>query len=202
MTVRFPAPVFIQGRYIRLVPLDPLQVPDLFEAGGDDDGVWSWLPTITPRSQAELSAVVEQRLAQQAAGEAVMFTVVPHTTNRPAGWAAYTDISIADERLDIGYQWLGRFLWGTPAHLETHFMLMYNAFENLNFGRVQWQLDHLDQLSQEIVTRIGGIPEGVLRRHLRRTDGSWRDTVFYSLLASEWPAARDRWMAGLILDWR
>jgi RimJ/RimL family protein N-acetyltransferase len=158
------------------------------------------LPTVTPRSEADMSRVVEQRLAQQAAGEAVMFTVVPLSTNRPAGWAAYLRISVDDERLDIDWQWLERSLWGTRVHLETHFILAYHAFENLGFGRVQWQVDTLDLLTQDVVTRIGGIPEGVLRRHMKRMDGSWRDTVVYSLLVTEWPAVRDRWMAGWILD--
>lgn len=107
---------------------------------------------------------------------------------------------LADERVDIGWNWLDRSLWGTSAHLETHFILLHHAFEDLGFGRVQWQLDDLDQASQNAVSRIGGIREGVLRRHFRRVDGSWCDTVYYSLVATEWPAVRDRWVNSWILD--
>lgn len=199
MAVRFPAPVVIQGRHIRLVPLQQNQVPGLYQAGGLDDEVWRWLPAVTPRSYAELSRIVEQRLAQQAAGEAVMFTVEPLATGLPAGWAAYLDMSV-DGRVDIGWQWIERSLWGSPAHMETHFALIHHAFEYLGLERVQWQVDNFDLVTQDVVSRIGGISEGVLRHHLRRTDGSWRDTVMYSLLAEEWPAVRDRWFASWILD--
>jgi RimJ/RimL family protein N-acetyltransferase len=200
MAVRFPAPVSIDGRYVRLVPLSLSHVPGLYRSGGGDDGIWRWLPTTTPSTEAEMGALAEQRLAQQAAGEAVVFTVLPRSTQQPAGWAAYLNISVANERVDIGWSWLDRSLWGTPVQLESQFILVYHAFEDLGFGRVQWRLDDLDQASQDAVVRIGGIREGVLRRHLRRMDGTWRDTVYYSLVASEWPAIRERWMSGWILE--
>ncbi|MFF3563834.1 GNAT family N-acetyltransferase [Streptomyces sp. NPDC002574] len=200
MAVRFPASVTIDGRYARLVPLSRSHVPDLYRAARGDEQVWRWLSTTPPRSTAEMGAIVDQRLAQAAAGEAVAFSVVPRATDRPAGWAAYTRIAAADERVDIGWSWLDPTLWGTPVHLETHFMLVYYAFEDLGFGRVQWRLDDLDLPTQDAVSRIGGIREGVLRRHLRRVDGTWRDTVYYSLVAAEWPAVKERWMSGWILE--
>lgn len=200
MAVRFPASVTIDGRYARLVPLSRSHVPDLYQAARGDEEVWRWLSTTPPRSTAEMGAVVDQRLAQAAAGEAVAFSVVPRATDRPSGWAAYVRIAAADERVDIGWSWLDPALWGTPVHLETHFMLVYYAFEDLGFGRVQWRLDHLDRPTQDAVSRIGGIREGVLRRHCRRVDGTWRDTVYYSLVAAEWPAVKERWMSGWILE--
>ncbi|MFG2302777.1 GNAT family N-acetyltransferase [Actinacidiphila glaucinigra] len=200
MAVRFPASVTIDGRYARLVPLSQLHVPALFAAARADEGMWRWLSTTPPGSPGEMASLVEQRLAQAAAGESVVFAVVPHTTERPSGWAAYIDVSVVDERVDIGWSWLDPALWGSPVHLETHFMLVYYAFEDLGFGRVQWRLDDLDVATQDAVSRIGGIREGVLRRHFRRIDGSWRDTVYYSLVAAEWPAVRERWMAGWILE--
>ncbi len=200
MAVRFPASVRLDGRYVRLVPLLLSDAPALFVAGRGDEEMWRWLPTTPPESPSEMRSLVEQRLAQQAAGEAVVFTVLPRTTQQPSGWAAYLDISVADERVDIGWSWVEPSLWGTAAHLEIHFLLAYHAFENLGFGRVQWRLDGLDQPSQDAVSRIGGIREGVLRRHCRRADGSWRDTAYYSLLASEWPAIRERWISSWVLD--
>lgn len=200
MAVRFPASVTIDGRYARLVPLSRSHVPDLYQAARADERVWRWLSTTPPRSTAEMGAMVDQRLAQAAAGEAVAFSVVPRATDRPSGWAAYVGIEAADERVDIGWSWMDPALWGTPVHLETHFMLVYYAFEDLGFGRVQWRLDDLDLPSQDAVSRIGGIREGVLRRHVRRVDGTWRDTVYYSLVAAEWPAVKERWMSGWILE--
>ncbi|NBM16712.1 GNAT family N-acetyltransferase [Streptomyces sp. GC420] len=185
---------------MRLVPLSLSDAPALFVAGRGDEQMWRWLSTTPPGSPAEMQALVEQRLAQQAAGEAVVFTVLPRTTLRPSGWVAYLDISVSDERLDIGWAWVEPSMWGTAAHLEIHFMLACHAFQDLGFGRVQWRLDGLDLPSQDAVSRIGGIREGVLRRHGRRGDGSWRDTVYYSLVAPEWPAVRERWISSWILE--
>ncbi|MFF4651285.1 GNAT family N-acetyltransferase [Streptomyces sp. NPDC001380] len=193
-----PAPVVLDGRHLRLEPLVPAHVPDLHLAGGSDDEVWRWLPALTPRSEAEMHRVVEQRLAQQAAGEAVLFAVVPRGTFRPVGWTAYLDISVPDERLGIGWNWVARPYRGTALDVEAHLLLLYHAFEVLGFGRVQWQTDHQDYTAQGVLARIGGLREGPLRRHVRRLDGTWRDTVVHSLLAPEWPAVKERIRAGLL----
>jgi len=189
MAARPPTPVVLQGRYVRLEPLTSAHVPDLFLAGGHDDGPWQWLPVVTPYSVDEMRMLVEQRLAQQAAGTAVLFAIIPASTNRAAGWVAYLDVAVGDERLDIGWHWAGRPTWDTPAMAETHLLLLHHAFENLAFGRVQWQIDHLDVRSQITLAGLGAAREGPLRRHARRTDGTWRDTLIYALLANEWHAS-------------
>lgn len=186
MAARPPAPVVLQGEHVRLEPLTTAHVPDLYRAGGQDDGPWQWLPVVTPYSLGEMRMLVEQRLAQQAAGTAVLFAIVPTTTGRAVGWIAYQDIAVADERLDIGWHWSARPTWDTPIMAETHLLLLHHAFERLAFGRVQWQIDHLDVRSQFTVTKLGAVREGPLRRHARRTDGTWRDTLIYALLAPEW----------------
>ncbi|MGP3947931.1 GNAT family N-acetyltransferase [Streptomyces sp. 7N604] len=195
MAARTPAPVVIEGRHIRLEPLAFHHVPDLFAAGGGDDEVWRWLPVVSPGSEYEMRMIVEQRLAQQAAGDAILFAAVDRPTYRAVGWIAYLDISVADERLDIGWHWLGRSLWYTPALAEMHLLLLHNAFDTLRFGRVQWQIDHDDVRSRDAVIGIGARSEGTLRRHARRPDGTWRDTLVYALLASEWPAVKGRGIA-------
>jgi N-acetyltransferase len=196
MASRRPRPVVLDGRHIRLEPLTLNHVPDLHLVGSNDDAVWQWLPALTPSNVTDMRNLVEQRLAQQAAGEAGLFAIVPLSTHRPAGWIAYLDISTGDERLDIGWAWIARPLWHTPAGTEAHLLLLYNAFDTLGFGRVQWQVDHLDLRTQEILNRIGCILEGRLRRHTRRLDGTWRDTLVYSLLAPEWPAVKERVRSG------
>jgi RimJ/RimL family protein N-acetyltransferase len=169
-----------------LEPLSPAHVPDLFYASGHDDGPWQWLPVVTPYSLGEMRMLVEQRLAQQAAGTAVLFAIVPMATGRAAGWVAYENIAVADERLDIGWHFAARHTWDTPVTADTHLLLLHHAFDRLGFGRVQWQVDHLDIRSQITLANLGAVREGPLRRHARRTDGTWRDTLVYALLASEW----------------
>lgn len=193
MAPRPLAPVVLHGRYVRLEPLTTAHVPDLHLAGSRDDGLWQWLPVVTPYTLGEMHMLVEQRLAQQSAGNAVMFAIVPAGSTRAAGWIAYTDIAIVDERLDIGWHWAARNTWETPMTAEAHFLLLRHAFDDLGFGRVQWQVDHLDVRTQLTLSGLGAVREGPLRRHARRSDGTWRDTLVYAVLATEW---RDGLRAG------
>ena len=75
---------------------------------------------------------------------------------------------------------------------ESKLLLLTHAFEDLGMGRVQWKTDHLNQRSQNAIARLGAQREGVLRRHRLRPDGTWRDSVYFSMLKDEWPAAKQR----------
>jgi RimJ/RimL family protein N-acetyltransferase len=97
-----------------------------------------------------------------------------------------------DERLEIGWTWYARAHWRSAVNTEAKLLLLTHAFEDLGMGRVQLKTDHLNTRSQQAIARLGATREGVLRRHRRRADGSWRDSVYFSLLAEEWPAAKAR----------
>ncbi|MFC1410133.1 GNAT family N-acetyltransferase [Streptacidiphilus sp. N1-12] len=191
MPAKTPAPTVLQGRHIRLEPLTPLHVPGLFAAGGGDEEVWRWLPVSTPRTEAELRAVVDGLLAAGPA-EQIAFAVVDLASGRAVGWTTYLDIAPVDERLEIGWTWYGRAVWRTAANSEAKLLLLTHAFEDLGMGRVQWKTDHLNTRSQNAIARLGAQREGVLRRHRLRPDGSWRDSVYFSMLAAEWPEAKAR----------
>ncbi|MFC1434210.1 GNAT family N-acetyltransferase [Streptacidiphilus sp. N1-3] len=191
MPAKTPAPTVLQGRHIRLEPLTPLHVPDLFAAGGGDEEVWRWLPVSTPRTEAELRAVADGLLAAGPA-EQIAFAVVDLASGRAVGWTTYLDIAPVDERLEIGWTWYGRAVWRTAVNSEAKLLLLTHAFEDLGMGRVQWKTDHLNTRSQNAIARLGAQREGVLRRHRLRPDGSWRDSVYFSMLAAEWPEAKAR----------
>ncbi|MFD0350509.1 GNAT family N-acetyltransferase [Kitasatospora aburaviensis] len=193
MAPRPPTPVVLHGRYTRLEPLTTGHVPDLHLAGSCDDDLWQWLPVVAPYTLGEMRMLVEQRLAQQAAGGAVLFAIVPADTGRAAGWIAYTDVALADERLDIGWHWAARSTWDTPVTAETQLLLLRHAFEHLAFGRVQWQIDHLDVRSQLALSGLGAVREG----RCADTPGAATargGTPSCALLANEW---RSGWGAGL-----
>lgn len=186
-----PAPITLEGRTVRLEPLSLGHVPDLFRAAGGDEEVWRWLPRDTPQTEEELCDLVAEQLADEAKG-AVLWAVVLRETGRAVGQTSYLDISVRDERLEIGGTWYGRQVWRTAVNTEAKLLLLTHAFEQLGAGRVQWKTHHLNVRSQEAIARLGARREGVLRRHIAMPDGSWRDSVYYSMLADEWPAARER----------
>lgn len=188
MSATRPLPVTLTGDHVRVEPLALRHLDDLFAAGGDDDEVWRWLGP-TPRTPQELETKLAALLAD---ASCVPFAVIHLASGRAAGWTTYLDIDVEHERLEIGSTWYGRAHWRSAVNTETKLLLLTHAFEELGMGRVQLKTDHLNERSQKAIARLGARHEGVLRRHRRRPDGTWRDTVYFSLLADEWPEAKAR----------
>ncbi|WP_377270458.1 GNAT family N-acetyltransferase [Peterkaempfera sp. SMS 1(5)a] len=189
MPAKTPVPTVLHGRHVRLEPLTLDHVPDLFAAGGGDEELWRWISVETPRTQSDLRDLARSVLQD---GSHVAFAVISLADGRAIGWTTYLDISEQDERLEIGWTWYGRAHWGTAVNAECKQLLLTHAFEVLGFGRVQWKTHHRNERSQRAIARLGAVREGVLRRHRRHNDGSWRDSVYYSMLSAEWPAAKAR----------
>ncbi|GIH26163.1 N-acetyltransferase [Acrocarpospora phusangensis] len=197
MTATMPAPVTLEGRFVRLEPLTLDHVPDLFAAGGGDDDVWRWMPAPTPRTEQDMSAL------------AAKLIVDPHTTplavihdNRAVGWSTYLDCPGFDASVEIGWTWYGQAHWRSPVNTECKILLIDHAIDKLGFNRVQLKTDNMNIRSQTAIRRIGGVHEGTLRRHRPRPDGTWRDTVVFSILDDEWPPHRTRLQARLDLPQR
>lgn len=106
------------------------------------------------------------------------------------GTTAIHDVSLGNESAHIGSTFYGPRWWGTVVNAEAKRLLLTHLFEDCGFGRVKLQTDALNTRSQAAIERLGAVREGVLRRHKRRADGSFRDTVVFSILADEWPTAR------------
>lgn len=106
------------------------------------------------------------------------------------GTTSLGDLFLTDERLHLGWTAYTPLAWGTQVNPECKLLLLEHAFVDCGFGRVKLQTDLVNERSQAAIERLGAVREGVLRRHRRRADGSFRDTVVYSILADEWPAVR------------
>jgi RimJ/RimL family protein N-acetyltransferase len=189
MTAKTPAPVTLTGRHVRLEPLRRDHVPDLFAAAGRDEEVFRWLSWAAPQSEAEMAAVVDGYL--DTAG-CVPFAVVETAGGRAVGVSCFYDANPAQEWVEIGGTWYGRPVWRTFVNTEAKLLLLTHAFEELGMGRVMWKTDHLNERSQNAIRRLGAQYEGTFRRAKRRPDGTWRDSVYFSMLADEWPAAKER----------
>ncbi|MFF3287398.1 GNAT family N-acetyltransferase [Streptomyces sp. NPDC003023] len=197
MTAKAPSPTTLTGRHVRLEPLTVDHLPDLFLAGGNDEEVWRWLGRPAPRTEAELGETLREVLEGARQGRYVPFAVIHLGSGRAAGWTAYLDVSEEDEHLEIGWTWYGRAYWRTAVNTEAKLLLLSHAFDELGMERVQLKTDHMNRRSQDAIARLGARREGVLRRHRRRPDGTWRDSVYFSLLADEWQDTRKRLEARL-----
>ncbi|WP_338930566.1 GNAT family N-acetyltransferase [Streptomyces netropsis] len=191
MPAKTPLPVTLTGRHVRLVPLTMEHLGELFAAGGGDEEVWRWQGP-TPHTREEFAAKLGGLLEAADRGEYVPFAVIHRATGQAVGWTTFMDVDTDDERLEIGWTWYGRAFWRTAVNSEAKLLLLTHAFEELGMRRVQLKTDHMNHRSQAAIARLGAQREGVLRHHRRRPDGTWRDTVYFSLLAEEWPAVKAR----------
>ena len=110
------------------------------------------------------------------------------------GTSTLGDVSLPDERVHLGWTAYAPAVWASAVNPECKLLLLSHAFDDCGFGRVKIQTDNLNTRSQGAIARLGAVREGVLRRHQHRADGSFRDTVVFSIIKDEWPAVR----AGLV----
>jgi RimJ/RimL family protein N-acetyltransferase len=189
MTAKHPAPVTLTGRHVRLEPLRRDHTAELFAAAGGDEEVFRWLSWPAPQEEAAMAGIVDSYLGNPGCEP---FAVIAADTGTAVGITSFYDANVTDEWLEIGGTWYARSVWRTAVNTEAKLLLLGHAFEELGMGRVMWKTDHLNERSQNAIRRLGAQPEGVFRRARRRPDGSWRDSVYFSMLADEWPAARAR----------
>jgi N-acetyltransferase len=186
--MRRPGPVVLEGNHVRLEPLSSAHRRELESAAEPD--IFRFMPK-GPFSSWGFDGWFDAALAAVAAGQQVAFATVDVGSGTAIGSTRYADISVYDERLEIGYTWLARAWWRTAANTEAKLLLPRHAFEDLGAGRVLLKTDRRNERSRRAIERLGATEEGILRRHMRMDDGTFRDTVMYSIISDEWPAARE-----------
>jgi RimJ/RimL family protein N-acetyltransferase len=175
----------LMGEHVRLVPLEPHHAAGVL-AAADDDEVFRWLWFARPTTLADAEAVVARYLSLPV----LPWAQLDRRTGELAGLTAYYDVDPALRTVAIGHTWLGRRHWRSGLNAEAKLLLLTRAFDELGCVRVVWHTDIRNERSQAAIARLGAQREGVLRKHRLRPDGSWRDTVTYSMTDDEWPAAR------------
>jgi len=118
------------------------------------------------------------------------FAVVDTLRNRIVGSTRLADISFPNRGVEIGWTWLDPSVWRTPINTECKYLLLKHCFETLDMIRVCLKTDSRNVRSQRAIERLGARREGILRSHRILPDGYARDSVYYSILASEWPDVR------------
>ena len=183
-----PRPVTLEGRHVRLEPLS-LAHQDGLCAVGLDAELWRWAQT-SLATPADMRAYIETALTWQAQGTALPFAIVARATGQVVGSTRYANIERADRRLEIGWTWIARAAQRTPVNTEAKYLLLRHAFEVLGCIRVEFKTDVLNERSRAALLRIGATQEGVLRSHMITASGRVRDSVYFSIVAAEWPAVK------------
>jgi RimJ/RimL family protein N-acetyltransferase len=190
-------PHMLTGMHVRIERLEERHADGLF-AIGQDEQVWQYLSRTALTSRDDALAYI--RTAQAAPyGQGVLqaFAVIDRVSGDVAGTTRYLDMHPDHRGLEIGWTWYGLRFWRTPVNTECKLLLLTHAFETMGCSRVYLKTDHLNERSQRAIERIGAKRDGVLRNHLIRRDGSYRHSVYYSILEDEWPAVMQRLQAML-----
>jgi RimJ/RimL family protein N-acetyltransferase len=182
------APV-LEGERVRLEPLAMTHADALQAAADSGDDVWSWL-AYDLRRREQLSKWLEEALRQRDGGQEVPFAVVWKPEGRVVGSTRLMDIQPRHRGLEIGWTWYRRDLWGSKLNPECKLLLLRHAFETWGAIRVCLKTDVKNVHSQEAIKKLGAKYEGTLRNHYIRRDGTYRDSVYFSIIESEWPAVR------------
>lgn len=182
-------PVRLTGSIVRLEPLSEAHVPDLAVVG-QDDAIWKFLPYGNINTEAKMYELVKMLLARAAQGTDLPFAVILLESNQPIGCSRYLEIREDHRALEIGGTWFGREYQRSGVNTECKYLLIKHAFETLDCIRVQFKTDARNQRSQKSLERIGAVKEGILRKQMIVSDGYIRDSIYYSIIDSEWPSVK------------
>ena len=183
-------PVTLQGRHIRLEPLTLEHHAGLCEIGLEPE-LWRWIPAPV-KSREDMLDYIRLALQWQSDGTALPFATVEQSTGRVVGSTRYMNIDKPNRHVEIGATWIGRPWQRTAVNTEAKYLMLRHAFETLGCFRVELKTDVLNQQSRNAILRIGASQEGIFRKHVLCTDGRLRDSVYFSIIDSEWPAVKAR----------
>ena len=184
-------PVTLTGSFVRLEPLSLDHLSDLTAAGSDPD-LWQYMRYGLVTDQDRMRDFIVYLLDQQAKGTDLPFATIHIPSAKAVGMTRFMDIQPQNRALEIGGTWISPHFQRTVVNTEAKFLMLGHAFEVLGCARVQIKTDLRNTRSQRAIERLGAFREGVLREHMLLPDGTLRSSVYYSILAAEWPVARQR----------
>jgi RimJ/RimL family protein N-acetyltransferase len=177
------------GAHVRLDPATRADAEGIFAALGDDR-VWAAGYNGGPAARPSAPEGWRERIDAAVADERVMYAVRLVESGRIVGTTSLGDVDLVNERIHIGWTAYAPDVWSTAVNPECKLLLMQHAFDDCGFGRVKIQTDLINTRSQAAIAKLGAVREGVLRRHMCRADGTWRDTVVFSVIVDDWPEVR------------
>jgi len=181
-------PVTLSATLVQLEPLSQAHHDDLVEATRDGE-LWRLWYTSAPAPEG-MQAEIARRLALHAAGTMLPFAVIDPATGRAVGMTTYMNIDTANRRVEIGSTWYAKSVQRTGLNTEAKLLLLAHAFDTLDCIAVEFRTHFLNQQSRKAIERVGAKLDGILRNHSLAPNGTLRDTVVYSIIASEWPTIR------------
>jgi RimJ/RimL family protein N-acetyltransferase len=183
-----PQPITLTGTRVQLQPLSESHLDPLSEVGLDPD-LWKWIP-IQVIDRDQMLRYIQSALAEQQKGVSIPFATIDRASNKVVGSTRFMSIDVPNKRLEIGATWIAKPWQRTAINTEAKYLMMRHAFETLGCNRVEWKTDALNTQSRNAILRLGARQEGIFRHHVVTWTGRLRDSVYFSVIAPEWPEVK------------
>jgi RimJ/RimL family protein N-acetyltransferase len=184
----WPAPVTLTGEIARIELLSHDHAAGLVDAVSDGK-LWELWYTSIPAPD-KMATEITRRLKLQAEGKMLPFTIFNQNSGQTVGMTTYMNVDPVHRRVEIGSTWYRKSSQRSGINTECKLLLLSHAFETLNCIAVEFRTHFFNHQSRRAIERLGARQDGILRSHMIAADGTLRDTVVYSIIASEWPTVR------------
>ena len=184
----FSSHLVLENSRVRLRPLEAADFAALKDVAADP-ALWRYT-TVAAHSTVELAGYLRHALRERELGRRYPFVIVDRETGQLAGSTSYYNVSPDEQRISIGYTWVGRTFQRTGLNRAAKHLLLCHAFGQLDCQRVELETDARNWQSRDAMRRMGATEEGILRSHRFTQGGLRRDTVIFSVLKPEWDQLR------------
>jgi RimJ/RimL family protein N-acetyltransferase len=182
------------GRTIRLDPAQDEDGEALFQAL-DHDEVWA-AGYAANRPRPRSAGAWRQGIEAALKDERMMYVVRligpdGGRDGRVVGTTSLGELDLHNEKVHLGWTAYSPDVWGTAVNPECKLLILWHVFEHCKLGRVKIQTDSINARSQAAIAKLGATREGVVRRDIKRVDGTWRDSVVFSVIIDDWPRVKN-----------
>lgn len=180
-------PLTLEGSVVRLEPVRREHCAHFWAAAKNHlDTIFQWIP-YSMKTPEDFEQFVARLLEEEKRGESIPFATVERSSGRVIGSTRFMNIDRVNRRVEIGSTWIAPAWQRTAVNTEAKYLMLKHAFEVWGCIRVELKTDALNQRSREAILRLGAKEEGILRKHLVTWTGRIRDSVYFSILDTEWP---------------
>jgi RimJ/RimL family protein N-acetyltransferase len=188
--IMIPPRLTLETEKVILRPIEESDKPFFLSMAKEDISMWEYF-SLNLADGFQLNNWMDIALAEWKADTRRPFTIIEKSTGRIAGSSSLGNISMHDLRAEIGWSWLGKPFRSTGINSHAKFAMMRYAFDELNFERVEFKTDVLNERARKGLKKIGGIEEGILRSHMTMWNRRRRTSIYYSVLKNEWPGLKE-----------
>ncbi|SFD00891.1 Protein N-acetyltransferase, RimJ/RimL family [Chitinophaga sp. CF118] len=186
--MQFKANLSLESDSLLLKPVSLDDLDSLRTIAFDED---LWLYTPTKVSDGNLQSYLESGINDWQANRRMMFSIYQKQDGKIMGSTSIGNFDFKNRRAEIGWTWLGNEFQGKGFNEECKYLLLSFCFDELSLHRVEFKTDVNNIKSRKALRKIGAVEEGVLRQHTLLNNGKWRDTIYYSILESEWTLLKE-----------